>query len=147
MQYLHSRSIAHLDLKPENILIDSKGNPKLSDFGSVHIGRQRRIFPDTSLYGHTVEFTGPLRAVNSPHVSFDKYKEDVFAIGATIYSLLTGKVLFHFRNEGVRAFQEASLNKYVEKNTNEEKLKIVRDCCFYNEATRIPLREIIRLLS
>ena len=40
-EHLHERSIIYRDLKPENIMIDSEGYPKLIDFGTAKILKQR----------------------------------------------------------------------------------------------------------
>lgn len=41
LKYLHSKSIVYRDLKPENIMIDEDGYPKLIDFGTAKVLKNR----------------------------------------------------------------------------------------------------------
>lgn len=97
--YLHDKKIAHLDLKPQNILITSakcnKILPKLTDFG---VSRQlKKNESMICVEGGTKYFFSPERM----NEELDPFKDDVWGIGTTLYTLVTGKILkedgFEFR--------------------------------------------------
>ncbi len=86
---LHQQDAVHLDLKPRNALIRPSGEAVLIDFGLAHHGH----FPDLL----AEEFSAPL---GSPpymapeqifHVRCDP-RSDIFAIGAMLYELATGRL-------------------------------------------------------
>jgi serine/threonine protein kinase len=98
--YLHSQGIVHGDVKEENILIDYKNNrhiAKLCDFG--HAKRTKRNRLDMKFYG-TRDCSAPellpnLRAVENdeePELSFYGYKQDVWALGLVLYTMLHGSL-------------------------------------------------------
>jgi cGMP-dependent protein kinase len=41
LEHLHERRIAHRDIKPENIMVDKDGYPKLIDFGTAKVVKDR----------------------------------------------------------------------------------------------------------
>jgi len=92
VHYAHGRGILHRDLKPSNVLIDAQDQPHVVDFGLA-----RQLEGDSEL---TV--TG--QVLGSPHYLPPEQaagqrgrvsrRTDVYALGATLYHLLTGRPPF-----------------------------------------------------
>lgn len=84
----HAREILHRDVKPANIIEAEPGLWKLADFGIAHV-------PDSSLT-LTGQFLGS-PAYAAPEALGDGEigpLSDVYALGATLYELLTGELPF-----------------------------------------------------
>ena len=89
LSYLHTRNIVHLDVKPTNILLNNKGEAVLIDFGiSKHYdegGEQTSSTPVGISKGYA-----PLEQNRAGDVSQFKPSTDIYALGASLYFLLTG---------------------------------------------------------
>jgi WD40 repeat protein len=92
IDYAHQRGVIHRDLKPANVLLDPKGNPRLTDFGLA-----KKIQGDSGLTGSgqimgTPSYMPPEQAGgNRGDVG---PAADVYALGATLYALITGRPPF-----------------------------------------------------
>lgn len=87
----HSRGIIHRDIKPANILLGIDGTPKLADFGLVK--RQEADSSQTrtgSILG-SPSYMSPEQATGAEKVGPEA---DQYALGATLYEMLTGRPPF-----------------------------------------------------
>lgn len=92
LAYAHGEQIIHRDIKPANIMVDRSGRVKLTDFGIA--GSCRRSVDKTTRdlgSSGTPACMSPQQLRGELPVPAD----DVYALGATIYELLTGGPLFH----------------------------------------------------
>ncbi len=87
--YIHKRKINHLDIKPGNILLDDGGAGVLIDFGlskqyDEH-GDQTSSTPVGISHGYA-----PMEQYKQKGVSVFSPQSDIYALGATLYKLVTG---------------------------------------------------------
>ncbi|MBN3967896.1 bifunctional protein-serine/threonine kinase/phosphatase [Pseudomonas gregormendelii] len=92
---LHRRQILHRDIKPENLLLGDDGELRLLDFGLVYCPGlsedQPCALPGTPSYIAPEAFGGAAPTL----------QQDLYAVGVTLYFLLTG----HYPHGEIEAFQ------------------------------------------
>lgn len=94
LEVAHSFGLVHRDVKPENILLDNDGRALLTDFGiarEVPVHRQgtaSQTLAATGLPVGTPEYMAP-EQLRGGQVD---QRADIYALGAVLYELLTGRV-------------------------------------------------------
>ncbi len=86
LEYAHQFGVVHRDIRPANLLVDVRGNLWITDFGLA------RYNTDAGLTG-TGDLLGTLRYM-SPEQATGKrgtvdHRADIYALGVTLYELLT----------------------------------------------------------
>ncbi|HSI61765.1 MAG TPA: right-handed parallel beta-helix repeat-containing protein [Candidatus Saccharimonadia bacterium] len=97
LDYAHRiAKVIHRDLKPANLMIDREGNLRVTDFGiarSISDAMNRATLGIGNSTG-TLAYMSPQQADGKkPHIS-----DDLYALGSTLYELLTGKPPFFAGN-------------------------------------------------
>ncbi|MGH7145054.1 MAG: serine/threonine protein kinase [Planctomycetota bacterium] len=91
--YIHEERHLHRDIKPENILVDRNGVAKLADLGLSIDNRPgvRRRITKTGITMGTPSYLSPEQARGDKEIDI---RSDIFALGATLYEMITGKTPF-----------------------------------------------------
>ena len=88
--YLHTRDrqIIHRDIKPHNLKLTSNGRIALLDFGlaKAESADASTTVSSTSIFGYTRRYS-PLEQIQNHGTT---PRSDIYALGATLYHLLTG---------------------------------------------------------
>ncbi|MGP8200042.1 MAG: serine/threonine-protein kinase [Limisphaerales bacterium] len=97
LDYAHSEGVIHRDLKPANMLLDERQRLRLADFGvaswafasPVHDTERHRT-SGTPAYMSPQQIEGKVASVT----------DDIYALGATLYELLSGHPPFYQNDIG-----------------------------------------------
>ncbi len=87
LEAAHNNGIIHRDVKPQNIIISLDGKAKIADFGIARAASANTI---TSSAMGSVHYCAP----EQTRGGYSDSKSDIYALGITMYEMLTGHVPF-----------------------------------------------------
>lgn len=91
LDYAHSHRLIHQDIKPDNIMIGPGNLVKLADLGISKTFDEAESEGDGKKIMGTPHYMAPEAALGK---KID-HRVDIYALGATLYHLLTGKTPYH----------------------------------------------------
>jgi WD40 repeat protein/serine/threonine protein kinase len=93
LDYAHQLGVVHRDVKPGNLMVDGRGQLWVTDFGLAQFKREgeQSLTLTGDLIG-TLRYMSPEQAL-AKQVPVD-HRTDVYALGATLYELLTLQPVF-----------------------------------------------------
>jgi WD40 repeat protein/serine/threonine protein kinase len=104
LEYANSQGILHRDIKPSNLLLDTRGTVWVTDFGLAKAADSKDLTHTGDIVG-TLRYLAPERFQGQADV-----RSDVYALGLTLYELLTLRP----------AFDETEKNKLVSQVMHAE---------------------------
>jgi eukaryotic-like serine/threonine-protein kinase len=99
LAYAHAEGVLHRDVKPSNVLFDADGSVKLVDFGIARMLGEPTLTEAGTVLG-TAAYISPEQARGEPVTA----ATDVYAFGAVLFQMLTGRPPF----EGADALEVAT---------------------------------------
>jgi eukaryotic-like serine/threonine-protein kinase len=91
LDYAHRNEVLHRDIKPSNLLVDADGRLWVADFGLARVRSDSDLTASGDVIG-TMRYLSPEQA-EGRRGAVDG-RSDVYALGATLYELLTLRQLF-----------------------------------------------------
>ena len=88
-------ALVHRDLKPSNIILDRAGTAKLLDFGIARAASNLFATTTSDQVKGTPRYMAPEQVSGEAEISA---RTDLFSLGAVLYEVITGRVLFDAPN-------------------------------------------------
>ena len=90
LHYAHQHKILHRDVKPSNIIIADSGQAMVTDFGLAAMENDQQSITQSGELIGTPAYMPPEQVANHDVDA----RSDVYALGATLYHLVTGELPF-----------------------------------------------------
>ncbi len=96
LSFAHEKGISHRDIKPSNVMLEKSGKVKIIDFGIAKGESDPNLTAAGTCCG-TPAYMAPEQFTPTENTNY--YMVDIYAVGTTLYRLLTGENPFKGDNE------------------------------------------------
>ncbi len=103
LEAAHRMGMVHRDVKPQNILVSPSGEVKITDFGIAKSSLSTALTETGVTFG-TADYLSPEQARGFSATP----RSDIYALGVTLYEMLTGRLPFTGENAVAVAMQHVS---------------------------------------
>ncbi len=103
IEYAHKNGVIHRDIKPANIMVSPSGEPCVTDFGLAKVVMPQSTISIAAAVMGTPSFMPPEQA--SGRIQAQDEKSDLYSLGATLYTVATGKPPFEQENATATLFE------------------------------------------
>ena len=119
LEAIHRSGIIHRDIKPENLLLMKNGVLRIADFGIALLASDTHDPDDASRGVGTLDYMAP----ESLEHGISSQSMDIYAVGVTLYKLLTNKLPFSGSSFAAQIEQKLSgerlpLSHYIANDSN-----------------------------
>ena len=124
LEFAHSRDLIHRDVKPANVMLMADGTVKLMDFGIAKLSDSNKTtrVAGTPSYMAPEQMTG--KGVDT--------RSDLFAVGVTLYEMLTGFLPF----EGIRRDEPPIPTYHLRPEIDKRLDSVVNRCLTLDKQAR-----------
>jgi len=140
LEFAHARNILHRDIKPGNILLATNGEAYLTDFGIATDPDPNSEFHTLTIQGSSLGTMGYIAPEVIQGIPATR-SSDVYALGVTIYEMLTGRKFARALAEMPNPWEgiPPSLGKVLHTATQQAPLKRYPTIADFNRAFRAGL--------
>ncbi|MEO1527487.1 MAG: serine/threonine-protein kinase [Planctomycetota bacterium] len=143
LQHIHENGVVHRDIKPSNLILFTDANSRKPNLKIVDFGIARNTLADSShgnrsqLVLGSVDFMAPEQFEEGSRVDT---RADVFALGATLFTMLTGQRLTNSRHLSEKLSERLSHSapkvRHVMPSCPEALANVVDRCLLSNPKQR-----------
>jgi serine/threonine protein kinase len=123
LQHAHDTGLVHRDIKPANLLVRDDGVLKIADFGIARAAESTRHTQVGTLLG-TAAYLAPEQVAGAEATP----GSDVYALGAVLYELLTGRTPYTFDSLAGQRHDHAGARPRAVRSTRTGSGRDARAC-------------------
>jgi hypothetical protein len=116
IEFAHKNGVIHRDIKPANIMVSVSGEPVVTDFGLAKVVMPQSTISIAAAVMGTPSFMPPEQA--SGRIQAQDEQSDIYSLGATLYTVATGRPPFERENATATLFEVCSTDPLPPRRIN-----------------------------